>query len=124
VLYGLSRFCRCIVSPSCVHVCAFVSQNHTPLLIIYIHVAVTLTSTFLVSLLSLWYLTHAQLLLLCTHQTACFRCTCTQGRNASRAKVKRSKSVDVDIPPGVDTGITMRMRGQGAEGDQGYPAGA
>jgi DnaJ-class molecular chaperone len=38
--------------------------------------------------------------------------------------VKRSKSVDVDIPPGVDTGITMRMRGQGAEGDQGYPAGA
>ncbi len=43
--------------------------------------------------------------------------------NQMPKKIRKSRSVKLDIPPGVDTGITMRMKGQGAEGDQGYPSG-
>lgn len=44
------------------------------------------------------------------------------GRGPAR-KVQRSRTVTVDIPPGVDTGITLRMPGQGAEGTTGFPSG-
>lgn len=38
-------------------------------------------------------------------------------------KVRKSKSVTVDIPAGVDTGVSMRVQGKGAEGDSGFPPG-
>ena len=44
-------------------------------------------------------------------------------RNRNAPRVRRSRSVKVDIPPGVETGISMRVQGQGAEGDKGYPPG-
>lgn len=44
-------------------------------------------------------------------------------RRAPPRKIRKTKSVKLDIPPGVDTGITMRMKGQGAEGDPGFAAG-
>lgn len=47
----------------------------------------------------------------------------SKGRNQQSRKIRKTRNVKLDIPPGVDTGITMRMKGQGAEGDAGYPAG-
>jgi len=44
-------------------------------------------------------------------------------RRAQQRKIRRTRNVKLEIPPGVDTGITMRMKGQGAEGDQGFPSG-
>lgn len=38
-------------------------------------------------------------------------------------KIRKTKSVKIDIPAGVDTGIVMRVQQQGADGDPGYPAG-
>lgn len=35
----------------------------------------------------------------------------------------KERSVEVDTPPGVDTGMNMRLQGQGAEGDPGAPPG-
>jgi len=35
----------------------------------------------------------------------------------------RDKTVTVDTPPGIDTGMNLRLSGQGAEGDPGAPAG-
>lgn len=47
----------------------------------------------------------------------------TAQRRSQQRKVRRTRTVSLDIPPGVDTGVTMRLRGQGAEGDTGFPAG-
>ena len=44
-------------------------------------------------------------------------------RRSPPRKVRRTRTVSVDVPPGVDTGIQMRMKGQGAEGDPGHPVG-
>lgn len=38
-------------------------------------------------------------------------------------KIRKTKSVTVDIPAGIGQGITMRVSGKGAEGDQGFPPG-
>jgi len=38
-------------------------------------------------------------------------------------KIRKTKSVKIDIPAGVDNGLVMRVQQQGAEGDPGYPAG-
>ncbi|GKY97465.1 hypothetical protein MPSEU_000704900 [Mayamaea pseudoterrestris] len=35
----------------------------------------------------------------------------------------KERSVTVDIPPGIDTGMNIRLQGKGAEGDPGAPAG-
>ena len=35
----------------------------------------------------------------------------------------KERDVTVDIPPGMDTGMNLRLAGQGAEGDRGAPAG-
>jgi molecular chaperone DnaJ len=35
----------------------------------------------------------------------------------------KERTVSVDIPPGIDTGMNIRLQGQGAEGDPGAPAG-
>lgn len=43
-------------------------------------------------------------------------------RETGHTEVKQ-KTVSVDIPPGVNTGVTIRVPGQGAEGDPGAPAG-
>jgi molecular chaperone DnaJ len=46
--------------------------------------------------------------------------------NKNKAQVKKlrkTKSVKIDIPAGVDTGIVMRVQQQGADGDPGFPAG-
>ncbi len=40
-----------------------------------------------------------------------------------RGRVQESTEVDVDIPAGVDTGMHLRIRGQGESGDPGAPAG-
>ena len=37
--------------------------------------------------------------------------------------VTKEREVTVDTPPGVDTGMNIRLKGQGAEGDPGAPAG-
>lgn len=44
-------------------------------------------------------------------------------RRSQPKKIRKTRNVKLDIPAGVDTGITMRMKGQGAEGDPGFPAG-
>lgn len=38
-------------------------------------------------------------------------------------KVRKTKSVDIDIPPGVETGVSMRVQGRGAEGTNGLSPG-
>lgn len=43
-------------------------------------------------------------------------------RDAKRQKVRKSRTVNVDIPAGVDTGMTLRSVGQGAEAFGGNPA--
>ncbi|KAJ1433780.1 hypothetical protein B484DRAFT_447069 [Ochromonadaceae sp. CCMP2298] len=45
------------------------------------------------------------------------------GRRTQYRKVRKSRSVKVDIPPGVDTGTQMRVQRQGAEGSPGYAPG-
>lgn len=45
-------------------------------------------------------------------------------KNKTQAKkIRKTKSVKIDIPAGVDTGIVMRVQQQGADGDPGYAAG-
>ncbi|CAN0573066.1 unnamed protein product, partial [Laminaria digitata] len=36
---------------------------------------------------------------------------------------RRTRSVKVDVPGGVESGIAIHMRGEGAEGDAGAPKG-
>lgn len=43
-------------------------------------------------------------------------------RETGQVEVKE-RTVTVDIPPGIDTGMNIRLQGQGAEGDPGAPAG-
>ena len=38
-------------------------------------------------------------------------------------KIKRSRTLQIHIPPGVDTGAKLRIRGEGEEGDRGGPPG-
>jgi len=38
-------------------------------------------------------------------------------------KVKRNKRIQIKIPPGVDTGSKLRIRGEGEEGERGGPSG-
>jgi molecular chaperone DnaJ len=38
-------------------------------------------------------------------------------------KVKRNKKIQIKIPPGVDTGSKLRIRGEGEEGERGGPPG-
>lgn len=46
------------------------------------------------------------------------------GRNRQQyKKVRKSKKVAVDIPPGVDTGVQMCIQGQGADGMPGFMSG-
>jgi molecular chaperone DnaJ len=40
-----------------------------------------------------------------------------------RGRVQESAEVDVDVPPGVDTGMHLRVRNQGEAGEPGAPAG-
>lgn len=46
---------------------------------------------------------------------------CTECRG--RGKVEVEKRVLIKIPPGVDTGIQLRIQGEGEEGDKGGPSG-
>jgi len=46
----------------------------------------------------------------------------TVNRKTGQVEVKE-REVTVDIPPGIDTGMNLRLAGQGAEGDPGAPAG-
>ena len=41
---------------------------------------------------------------------------------SGQAEIKE-RQVTVDVPPGMDTGMNLRLSGQGAEGDPGAPAG-
>lgn len=45
-----------------------------------------------------------------------------QDRGSGQIEVKE-REVNVDIPPGIDTGMNLRLAGQGAEGDPGAPKG-
>ena len=36
---------------------------------------------------------------------------------------RKTKTVTVDVPPGVETGVNIRMAGQGGEGGKGAPPG-
>lgn len=45
-----------------------------------------------------------------------------QDAKTGRVEVKE-RSVEVDIPAGIDTGMNLRLNGQGAEGDPGAPKG-
>ncbi|RMF93920.1 MAG: molecular chaperone DnaJ [Candidatus Schekmanbacteria bacterium] len=42
---------------------------------------------------------------------------------SGRGKVNRTKKLSVKIPPGVDTGSKLRLRGEGEGGDRGGPSG-
>jgi molecular chaperone DnaJ len=46
----------------------------------------------------------------------------TMNRENGQTEMK-DRTVTVDIPPGIDTGMSIRLQGQGAEGDPGAPAG-
>lgn len=46
---------------------------------------------------------------------------CSQCRG--RKKVRKKKSIALKIPPGVETGSRLRLRGEGEEGERGGPAG-
>ena len=63
-------------------------------------------------------------------QQTCPRChgagsiiTAPCGECRGRGKVRREKTLSVTIPPGVDTGDRIRVRGEGAPGERGGPAG-
>lgn len=45
------------------------------------------------------------------------------GNKRQFQKVRKSKSVSIDIPPGVETGVAMRVQSKGAEGVNGLPPG-
>lgn len=45
------------------------------------------------------------------------------GRKGQFQKVRKNKTTKIDIPPGVDNGVTIRVSGKGAEGQPNYPAG-
>lgn len=45
------------------------------------------------------------------------------GNKRQFQKVRKSKSVSIDIPPGVETGVAMRVQSKGAEGMNGLPPG-
>ena len=45
------------------------------------------------------------------------------GECRGRGKVRREKTLSVTIPPGVDTGDRIRIRGEGAPGERGGPPG-
>eukprot|EP01038_Epipyxis_sp_PR26KG_P006430 gene6430-8848_t len=45
------------------------------------------------------------------------------GSRRSMQKIRRNRTVTVDIPPGVESGISMRVSQKGGEGEKGYPAG-
>lgn len=45
------------------------------------------------------------------------------GNKRSFQKVRKSRTLSVDIPPGVESGISMRISGKGGEGLPGYPPG-
>lgn len=45
------------------------------------------------------------------------------GNKRSYQKVRKSRTLAVDIPPGVESGISMRIAGKGGEGMPGYPSG-
>lgn len=45
------------------------------------------------------------------------------GNKRAFQKVRKSKSVTIDIPPGVESGVSMRVTGRGGEGMQGFPPG-
>lgn len=47
----------------------------------------------------------------------------SSGRSRGFQKVRKSKSVEVAIPAGVEDGLSMRVEGKGAEGAKGYPPG-
>lgn len=47
----------------------------------------------------------------------------TNTRRPQMRRVQKSNTVTVDIPPGVDTGVSMRVQGKGADGAPGFPAG-
>jgi molecular chaperone DnaJ len=47
----------------------------------------------------------------------------SSGGRRQYQKIRKSKSVTVDIPPGVDTGVTMKVTGKGGEGTNGLPSG-
>jgi len=47
-----------------------------------------------------------------------------QERNEKTGRTEvKERSVEVDIPPGIDTGMNLRLAGKGAEGDPGAPKG-
>jgi molecular chaperone DnaJ len=65
-----------------------------------------------------------------TISTTCSRCggegkivshPCKDCRGSG--KIKKNKRVQIRIPPGVDTGSRLRIRGEGEEGERGGPAG-
>eukprot|EP01099_Mayorella_cantabrigiensis_P006429 TRINITY_DN536_c0_g1_i1.p2 TRINITY_DN536_c0_g1~~TRINITY_DN536_c0_g1_i1.p2 ORF type:complete len:303 (+),score=-11.05 TRINITY_DN536_c0_g1_i1:120-911(+) len=45
------------------------------------------------------------------------------GRKGQFQKVRKSKTTKIDVPPGVDNGVTIRVPGKGAEGQANYPPG-
>ena len=45
------------------------------------------------------------------------------GQCRGRKKVRRNKSIALKIPPGVETGSRLRLRGEGEEGERGGPPG-
>ncbi len=44
-------------------------------------------------------------------------------RRGGGNRVRKTKSVTIDVPPGVSSGVTMRVQGKGAEGANNMPAG-
>jgi DnaJ-class molecular chaperone len=45
------------------------------------------------------------------------------GRKNAFQKVRKTKSINIDIPPGVENGVAMKVGGKGGEGLSGHPAG-
>jgi DnaJ-class molecular chaperone len=46
-----------------------------------------------------------------------------KGGRAAYQKVRKHRTLSIDIPPGVENGVSMRVTGKGGEGVQGFPAG-
>ena len=44
-------------------------------------------------------------------------------RSEKNEKIRKSKTCQVEIPPGVDSGITVKLAGKGEDGPKGTPAG-
>jgi molecular chaperone DnaJ len=47
----------------------------------------------------------------------------SNGRTKSFQKIRKSRTLSVDIPPGVESGVTLQVSGKGGEGLPGYPPG-